>query len=216
MPGSTSSAAASRFSPPELVDSPTQLDVQGPGGSTVQSSVTLFNASSATQRVFGTYRVLGGESSFGRPVTQRVSAPPAGSPIPAQGATAASPVKFTVPRGVDVLDADMRWPDPTNSDEQHPDVHPDRPGRGKLAQFSYDYGAANGPNSSPDIQHSTVEHPMAGTWTAQIVWADGRGHVQSPPNTPGPYNGAVTFQASGRTSRQAPRRSPSPSGLTAR
>ena len=27
---------------------------------------------------------------------------------------------------------------------------------------------------------------MAGTWTAQIVWADGRGHVQNPPDTPGP------------------------------
>ena len=129
--------------------------------------------------------MLGGESSFGRPVTERVSAPPAGSPIPAQGATAAAPVKFTVPRGVDVLDADMRWPDPTNSDDNILTFILTDPA-GKLAQFSYDYGAANGPNSSPDIQHSTVEHPMAGTWTAQIVWADGRGHVQSPPNTPGP------------------------------
>ncbi len=207
MPGSTSSAAASHFSAPELVDSPTQLDVQGAGGSAVQSSVTLFNASSATQRVFGTYRVLGSESSFGRPVTERVSAPPAGAPIPAQGATAAAPVKFTVPRGVDVLDADMRWPDPTNSDDNILTFILTDPA-GKLAQFSYDYGAANGPNSSPDIQHSTVEHPMAGTWTAQIVWADGRGHVQSPPNTPGPYNGAVTFQASGQNFTTSPASEP--------
>ena len=207
MPGSTSSAAASHFSAPELVDSPTQLDVQGAGGSTVQSSVTLFNASSVTQRVFGTYRVLGSESSFGRPVTERVSAPPAGTPIPAQGATAAAPIKFTVPRGVDVLDADMRWPDPTNSDDNILTFILTDPA-GKLAQFSYDYGAANGPNSSPDIQHSTVEHPMAGTWTAQIVWADGRGHVQSPPNTPGPYNGAVTFQASGQNFTTSPASEP--------
>ena len=39
---------------------------------------------------------------------------------------------------------------------------------------------------------------MAGTWTAQILWANGRGHVQSPPDTPGPYRGTVTFRASGQ------------------
>src|SRR6201999_3328489 len=61
---------------------------------------------------------------------------------------------------------------------------------------------------SPDIQHSTVEHPMAGTWTAQIVWADGRGHVQSPPNTPGPYTGNVTFQASGQNFTTSPASAP--------
>jgi hypothetical protein len=204
MPGST---LASHVTTPELVDSPTQLDVQGPGGSTVQSSVTLFNASSSTQRVVGTYRVLGGESSFGRPVTKNVSAPPAGAAIPAQGATAAAPIKFTVPHGVDVLNADMRWPDPTNSDDNILTFILTDPA-GKLAQFSYDYGAANGNNQSPDIQHSTVQHPMAGTWTAQIVWADGRGHVQSPPNTPGPYRGTVTFQASGQNFTTSPASAP--------
>ena len=205
MPGSTLASHAS--TPAAVVDNPTQLDVQGPGGSTVQKSVSLYNASSSTQRVVGTYRVLGGESSFGRPVTEPVSAPAAGAAIPAQGATAAAPIKFTVPRGVDVLDADMRWPDPTNSDDNILTFILTDPA-GKLAQFSYDYGAANGPNSSPDIQHSTVEHPMAGTWTAQIVWADGRGHVQSPPNTPGPYNGPVTFQASGQNFTTSPASAP--------
>jgi hypothetical protein len=34
-----------------LVDTPTQLDVQGPGGSTMRTWVTLYNASSATERV---------------------------------------------------------------------------------------------------------------------------------------------------------------------
>ena len=205
MPGSTLASHVS--TPAALVDNPTQLDVQGPGGSTVQKSVSLYNASSSTQRVVGTYRVLGGESSFGRPVTEPVSAPAAGAAIPAQGATAAAPIRFTVPRGVDVLDADMRWPDPTNSDDNILTFILTDPA-GKLAQFSYDYGAANGPNSSPDIQHSTVEHPMAGTWTAQIVWADGRGHVQSPPNTPGPYNGPVTFQASGQNFTTSPASAP--------
>jgi hypothetical protein len=205
MPGSTLSSHAN--TPAALVDTPTQLDVQGPGGSTVQKSVNLYNASSSTERVFGTYRALGDESSFGRAVTERVSAPAAGAAIPAQGATAAAPIKFSVPRGVDVLDADMRWPDPTNSDDNILTFILTDPA-GKLAQFSYDYGAANGPNDSPDIQHSTVEHPMSGTWTAQIVWADGRGHVQSPPNVPGPYTGSVTFQASGQNFTSSPASAP--------
>ena len=190
---------------PELADNPSQLGVQGAGGSKVQTSVQLYNASSKAEKVTGTYRALGSETTFGSPVTENVSAPP--PPFPAQGATAAAPVHFTVPSGVSVLDADMRWPDPTNSDDNILTFILTDPA-GKLAQFSYDYGAANGDNQSPDIQHSTVQHPMAGTWTAQIVWADGRGHVQSPPNTPGPYRGSVTFQASGQNFTTSPASAP--------
>jgi hypothetical protein len=193
MPGSTAPASAAR----ELVDSPTQLDAQGPGGSTVHTSVALYNASSASERVAGTYRALGNEWPLGRSVTENVSAPSASAPIPAQGATAAAPITFTVPPGVSVLDADMRWPDPTNSDDNILTFILTDPA-GKLAQISYDYGASNGTDASPDIQHSTVERPMAGTWTAQIVWANGRGHVQTAPDTPGTYTGTVTFQASGQ------------------
>jgi hypothetical protein len=201
MPGS--SPTASSASVPALVDNPTQLDVQGTGGSTVNKSVTLYNASSSTERVSGALRVLGGETSFGHSVTENVSAPASGASIPEQGATAAAPIHFTVPNGVSVLDADMRWPDPTNSDDNILTFILTDPA-GKLAQQSYDYGASNGDNASPDIQHSTVEHPMAGTWTAQIVWANGRGHVQSPPDTPGPYTGTVTFQASGQNFTTSP------------
>ena len=203
MPGTS----VTHSSTPELVDTPTQLDVQGPGGSTVHNSVTLYNASSSTERVTGTYRVLGSETSFGRPVTENVSAPSPSAPIPAQGATAAAPITFTVPKGVSVLDADMRWPDPTNSDDNILTFILTDPA-GRLAQMSYDYGASNGPNASPDIQHSTVEHPMAGTWTAQIVWANGRGHVQTAPDTPGPYTGTVTFQASGQNFTTSPASAP--------
>ena len=49
---------------------------------------------------------------------------------------------------------------------------------------------------------------MAGTWTAQIVWADGRGHVQDPPDTPGTYTGTVTFQASGQDFTTVPASAP--------
>ncbi len=199
---------------PELVDSPTQLDVQGTGGSTINDSVTLYNASSNPERVFGTYRELGREFSLGRPVTENVSAPPASAPIPAQGATAAAPIKFNVPRGISVLDADMRWPDPTNSDDNILSFILTDPA-GRLAQSSYDYGAANyvtctgvDGGCSPDIQHSTVEHPMPGTWTVQVLWANGRGHAQSAPDTPGTYTGTVTFQASGQNFTYRPASAP--------
>jgi Subtilase family len=206
MPGTTQTHSRT----PELVANPTQLDVRGPGGSTVSQSVTLYNASSNVERVTGTYRALGPETSFGNPVTENVSAPPPSAPIPAQGATAAAPIHFNVPRGVDVLDADMRWPDPTNSDNNILSFILTDPA-GRLAQSSYDYGASNGgfgPNTSPDIQHSTIQHPMPGTWTAQILWANGRGHVQSPPDTPGPYTGTVTFQASGQDFATSPASAP--------
>ncbi len=203
MPGTTVTQSNS----PELVDTPTQLDVQGDGGSTIHQSVTLYNASSNPERVFGTYRELGGETPFGGPVTENVSAPAAGSPLPAQGATAAAPITFNVRPGTDVLDADMRWPDPTNSDDNILTFILTDPA-GRLAQLSYDYGASNGNNASPDIQHSTVEHPMPGKWTAQIVWANGRGHVQTAPDVPGPYTGTVTFQASGQNFSEWPASAP--------
>jgi Subtilase family len=203
MPGTTDKHSTA----PELVDNPTQLDVQGSAGSTVGTSVTVYNASSNTERVTGTYRVLGRETRLGHPVTESVSAPSPSAPIPAQGATAAAPITFTVPRGVSVLDADMRWPDPTNGDDNILTFILTDPA-GRLAQSSYDYGASNGPNASPDIQHSTVEHPMAGTWTAQILWANGRGHVQTAPDTPGSYTGTVTFQASGQNFTTSPASAP--------
>jgi hypothetical protein len=210
MPGSS----AGILNAPELVDTPTQLDVQGAGGSTVHTSVSLYNASFIPQIVSGTYRVLGSATNFGAPVTENVSAPSASAPVPAQGATAAAPIHFTVPRGVSVLDADMRWPDPTNSDDNILTFILTDPA-GKLAQMSYDYGASNfvpctgvDGGCSPDIQHSTVENPMAGTWTAQIVWANGRGHVQTAPDVPGPYTGTVTFQASGQNFTTSPASAP--------
>jgi hypothetical protein len=209
MPGTTSPNSST----PELVDTPTQLDVQGNGGSVVRTSETLYNASSTTEHVSGSYRILGNETLLDRPVTENVSAPAAGTAIPEQGATAAAPVKFNVPKGVSVLDADMRWPDATNSDNNILSFILTDP-QGKLAQFSYDYGAenttkANPDSDSPDIQHATVEHPMAGTWTAQILWADGRGaRVQSAPSTPGTYTGTVTFQASGQNFTTFPASAP--------
>ena len=203
MPGAKKAGSA----PAELVDNPTQIDVQGDGGTTMNSSVSLYNSGSTPETVSGTFRSLGDQTPFGSPVTENVSAPPTGAMIPAQGATAAAPIEFTVPSGVDQLDADMIWPDPTNNDNNILTILLTDPS-GKLAQQSYDYGASNGPNASPDIQHTTVQHPMAGTWTAQILWSNGRGHVQNPPDVPGTYTGTVTFQASGQNFTTSPASAP--------
>lgn len=199
LPGTSGTSAGGAA----LIPTPTQLDVQGTGGSTVKTSATLYNASPTAQTVTGTYRELGGERPFGKPVTENVSAP--AGPLPAQGGTAAAPVTFTVPKGTDVLDADMRWPDPSNTSILTFILTDPS---GKLAQYSYNWGAANGPHASPDIQHATVQHPEAGTWTAQIVWANGRGHVQSPPDVPGTYTGTVTFAASGQNFTTRPASAP--------
>jgi hypothetical protein len=210
MPGTSETHSSA----PELVDNPTQVDVQGNGGSTIHTAVTLYNASSRSETVSGAYRVLGQEYRLGQPVTENVSAPPPSAPIPAQGATAATPINFTVPRGVDVLNADIIWPDPTNNDQNILSFILTDPA-GQLAQSSYDYGAANfvacagvDGGCSPDIQHAIVEHPMAGTWTAQILWANGRGHAQSAPDVPGPYTGTVTFQAGGQNFTTSPASAP--------
>ncbi len=204
MPGAKSHG---KSSPAALVDSPTQLDEQANGGTTVHDSVTLYNDSSSAQTVSGAYRWLGAQYSLGGAVTENVSAPSSSATIPAQGATAAAPIAFNVPNGVDVLDADMRWPDPTNSGNNILAFILTDPS-GKVAQESYDYGASNGPNASPDIQHATVQHPMAGTWTAQILWSNGRGHLQTAPDVPGTYTGTVTFQASGQNFSTSPASAP--------
>jgi hypothetical protein len=209
MPGAKKAGSG----PAALVAQPTQVDVQADGGSTVNSSVSLYNTGSTPETITGTFRSLVSATPFGSAVTENVSAPDPSAPIPAQGATAAAPIEFTVPAGVDQLDASMIWPDPTNDDNNILTILLTDPS-GKLAQQSYDYGASNyvpcagGGGCSPDIQYTTVQHPMAGTWTAQILWSNGRGHVQSPPDVPGTYTGTVTFQASGQNFTTTPASAP--------
>jgi hypothetical protein len=46
----------------------------------------------------------------------------------------------------------------------------------------------------PNIQHTEVNNPMPGKWTAQILWGNGRAHLQEPPNVPGTYTGPMSFR----------------------
>jgi hypothetical protein len=200
LPGATGAAQAGGPSSRSagLVASPSQLDVTANGGSVSNQPVSLYNASSAPTTVAGRYRAIGPERQIGRTITESISAPDPSLPVPPEGARAGAPVTFTVPRGLDRLDADMIWPDPTNDniicfalfDPQ-----------GRLEQLSYDDGsaAANGATGSvPDIQHATVNHPEAGRWTAKILWSGKDVDLALAPAVPGTYTGPMSFKVSGQ------------------
>jgi hypothetical protein len=195
MTNSTVSASTTAAS---LVPTPTQLDLRGDGGSTSFRSVSLYNPNNVSTTVTGTYREMGPEHQIGDVVTENVSAPDASTEVPVDGAQAAPDISFDVPAGLDRVDADMIWPDPTNGAILS-FILTDPTGR--LRQISYDYGT--GPTQTragtvPDIQHVEVANPEPGTWRVQIKWANGRAHLQEPPNIPGTYSGTVSFKVAGQ------------------
>jgi hypothetical protein len=181
-----------------LLVSPTQLDVQGAGGSTSAQSVTVYNTAAKATTVTGTYRALGAETPIGSVVTEKVTAPSAKAAVPADGATAAQNIRIKVPSGLARLDADMIWPDASNGNILNfVLIDP----QGRLRQLSYDYGTAGSDGeagSVPDIQHVEVANPPAGVWTAEIKWANGRSHLQEAPNVPSGYRGTVRFRLAGQ------------------
>src|SRR5262249_36281656 len=83
---------------------------------------------------------------------------------------------------------------------------------GRLVQQSYDYGTASTRagrlGTVPNIQQVQVSHPEAGTWTAEILWANGRSHLQEPPNVPSASTGTLTFRTLGATYAVTPASSP--------
>lgn len=194
-PGATQRTATNA---PGLIASPSQLDITAAAGTTHQT-VSLYNASNVPTTVVGTYRALGPAFELGRTVTEPVSAPDPSLPLPAAGGQAASPVTFDVPPGLDRMSADMLIPDPTNStilSFQLTDP------TGALTQISYDFGV--GPSTPghlgtvSNIQHVEVAAPHPGRWTAKILWANGRAHLQAPPNIPGSFRGDVSFRITGQ------------------
>jgi hypothetical protein len=196
MPGST---MASDTGTPSLVPSPGQLDVTADGGTHSSQQVTLYNTADKKTKVSGSYRALGPATQIGRTVTEPVSAPDPSLPVPAAGAQAAAPITFKVPKGLDRLNADMTIPDPANGTIlSYTLVGPDK----NLTQISYDFGTPSTRpgqlGSVPNIQHVEVADPQPGTWTVKILWANGRAHLQSPPNVPGTFTGNVSFRVTGQ------------------
>ncbi|HEX4723208.1 MAG TPA: S8 family serine peptidase, partial [Pseudonocardiaceae bacterium] len=192
-PGSTT-----RHDPHSLIASPSQLDITANQGTT-QQTVRLYNAGNTPTTVLGTSRTLGSAFPIGKTVTEPVSAPDPSLPIPAAGAPAAAPVTFNVPAGLDRLNADMIIPDPTNGTILSFTLTDPT---GSLTQISYDFGV---PSATPgrigsvsNIQHVEVASPRPGRWTAKILWANGRAHLQSPPNVPGTFTGDISFRETGQ------------------
>ena len=194
-PGSTLTAGNDA---PSLVPSTSQLEITASAGTSAQQ-VSLYNTSNRATTVTGKYRALGNASQIGSTVTEPVSAPDPSLPVPAEGAQAATPVTFTVPAGLDRLNADMTIPDPANGTIlSFTLIDPN----GKLTQISYDYGTPSThtgrSGSVSNIQHVEVTAPTPGKWTAKILWANGRAHLQSAPNVPGSYRGNISFRITGQ------------------
>jgi hypothetical protein len=179
-----------------LVPSPTQLDVSGAGGSQTTGSVTLYNASSHSTKVKGSIRSFSKPAQIGKITTENVSAPAAGTALPARGATAANDVTMKVPAGLSQLGVDMITPNPKN--DAILDLLLLDP-KGRLSAISYDYSSTNGQVSNNE--HVSINDPMPGKWTAEIVWNNGRSHLQDPPPTPGNYRGTISVRFTGQHAR---------------
>jgi len=191
MPGTTLGA---RSGAAALVAAPSQLDLAGDGGTVTAAGVSLYNAAAHPVAVTGRYRQIGREFALGRVVTENVSAPDPSLPVPEAGATAASPVIFSVPPHLGRLDVDMIWPDPNNNSTLQIQLFDPQ---GALTQESYDDGnPATG--SIPNIGHIEVTAPQAGRWTAKILWSGKDQDLALPPIAPGPYTGPMSLRVSGQ------------------
>ncbi|TCO54900.1 S8 family serine peptidase [Actinocrispum wychmicini] len=173
-----------------LVPSTTQLNLIGTPGSTQHGSVTLTNTSSQPQVVTQTSRELGGPTwkvTKNEQVTG--TAPAAGNPPagPAEGPEAAPSFTFNVPNGTPFFDTSMVWQGTRTSGQLVIELFDPK---GRLVQESYDYGFT-------DFQHIDVHDPVPGTWTAKILWGNGRGHYQEPVPTPGTFRGPISVQITG-------------------
>ncbi len=112
---------------------------------------------------------------------------------------------FNVAPGLARMTAEMIWPDPTNGNVLSFILTDPR---GRFRQQSYDYGTAStNParlGTVPNFQRVEIAHPEPGRWHAEIVWANGRAHLQEPPNVPGPYTGTVQFRTLGQHDQTLP------------
>jgi hypothetical protein len=180
---------------PRLISTPSQLDITGNGGSVSDQSVSVYNASTQPARVTGSYRWIGSEFPLSKVYTEDVTAPDPSQPVPVIGAAAATPITFNVPPGVDRLDTDMIWPDPTNSSVL--DFFLFNP-QGAVVQESYDDGTPGRIGRSPDDQHAEVADPEPGRWTAEFVWGGDDDYVEEAPAAPGTYRGPMSFKVSGQ------------------
>ena len=180
---------------PRLVSSPSQLDITGNGGSVSSQSVSVYNASDQPSLVDGSYRWIGPEFPVSRVYTEDVTAPDPSLPVPVAGAPAATPITFDVPPHLSRLDADMIWPDPTNSNVlEFVLFNP----QGAVVQESYDDATPGRAGRAPNDQHAEVTDPAPGRWTAEFLWGGIDDFVEVAPAAPGTYRGPMSFKVSGQ------------------
>ena len=174
----------------ELLPSIGQLNLIGAAGSTKHTSITLTNTSAHPQKVRQSSRVLGAQT-FQTTKTEQVTGAPVGpsAPLagPGEGPEAAPSFTFKVPGGTPYFDASMIWQGTRTSGQLVLELFDPK---GRLVQESYDYGFS-------DYQHVDVHDPVPGTWTAKVLWGNGRGHYQEPVATPGSYRGPISVQLTG-------------------
>jgi hypothetical protein len=169
-----------------LVPSVGQVDLTGKSGSSQRTSITLTNTGSKAQKVTQTSRKLGAQTSQ-TDKTVAITAPADPNNLPPEGGAAAAPVTFDVAAGTPLLDATMTWPGTKTSGQLSMElIDP----QGRLVQESYDYGFS-------DYQYINVHDPVAGKWTAKIVWSNGRGHLTEKPITPGSFRGNALVRFTG-------------------
>ena len=190
-PGSSSAGSSTG-----LVAGPSQVDITGTGGSTSTTNVSVYNASNKPTTVTGKFRELSQPAQFGPTVTEKITAPAPGTPIPLQGNPAAAPISFTVPAGLAQFNADMIIPDPKNDTDVGVTLFDPK---GRLAQISYSYNADfAGAGPSPNDQHVEIQTPLPGTWTATFFWNANDVPLQAPPSAPGSYRGTMSFHVTGQ------------------
>ena len=191
-PGTTAAPSRSASLIPEL----SQVDISGPGGSHTTANVSLYNSGSTPAVVTGRFRELSRPAQIGPTVTENITAPAAGTPIPLQGSPAAAPISFTVPGGLAQFNADLIIPDPANKTDVGETLFDPL---GRIAQISYSYNADfAGAGPAPNLQHVEVQHPMPGAWTAKFFWNANDVPLQAPPASPGSYRGSMSFHVTGQ------------------
>jgi hypothetical protein len=171
-----------------LVPAVGQVDLTGKGGTAPSTSITLTNTSSQPQKVTRTSRALGAQT-FETDKTVGITAPADPANLPLLGGAAAAPFTFDVAAGTPLLDATMTWPGTADSGQLSMVLEDPQ---GRYVQQSYDYGFT-------DYQYINVHDPVAGKWTAKIVWSNGRGHLTEKPITPGSFRGNALVRFTGHS-----------------
>ena len=208
MPGTTVAGRQRRAGPDPVAD-PARRD--RPAGGTISSQTVTPVQRRATERPRSPAptATLGQPTQIGQTVTEPVSAPDPSLPVPAAGRAGRQPDHL---HGADGARPARRRHDLPRPGQRHDlVVHADRSARPAGPDLLRLRHAVH--PGRADRHHARTSStsrsptPTPGTWTAKILWANGRSHLQSPPNVPGTFTGNVSFRVTGQHCITTPARS---------